>query len=167
MSEPEQRATLLAHAPTAPDDAALWWESLFFAAQWLTSQTQGEPEKSGLARLAVIAIPYRYQRVPRAAIHSAISVVNLVLTYYTTGGESSTAFDIDAVVSDCLDLIEVPASVAATTAWDWRSLFIEEIRKLRNAKNLLRPCLVLADRVTDAVVLSRLAEWRPVFELLP
>jgi hypothetical protein len=45
----------------------------------------------------------------------------------------------------------------------WRELGIEQIRRPRLAKNLLRPMLIMNESLRK----SRIAAWKPVFPALP
>ena len=63
--------------------------------------------------------------------------------------------------------VTVAEDHARRASAEWRSLDIHDIRRLRRAKNLVKPALLIADATGRSDIERRLAAWRETLPLLP
>lgn len=126
-----------------------------------------ESARRAFARLASAATDEAIDQAVMCKHEGVVRLTNLAASYFSAGGRDDALFDVNSIVDRCLDLIGVQVDAAAEQVRDWRSLSIEQIRALRNAKNLVAPCALIADRVTDRQLSDRLSSWLHLKDDLP
>lgn len=154
----EIRVRLRRDQPEPGAGRCFWWENTITRALNGMYRSETAAARRGFARLACAATEEAVDQAALGKREGAMRIASLAAFYLGAGGEKEL-FDVDSVVARCLDLIEVPFEVAVEQVRDWRALPIEQIRTLRDAKNLIAPCALIADRVTDRALLDRLSAW--------
>lgn len=130
-------------------------------------QADSDAARREFARLAHTTTDGAVRQAAMSEREGAIRIANLAVFYLSADNVDDAPFEVDSIVAECLDLIEISLDVATEQAKGWKALPLEQIRRLRTAKNLLNPCQRLGDRVTDPALKSRLSGWLRILDSLP
>lgn len=165
LSVPEIRIWLRERSPE--QDSHYWWENVMARALNGAYLADVETERRNFACLALAATEEAVSRDAMEPIDGAIRIANLAAAYLQDSDSGNSLFDVNSIVSRCLDLIDVSLEDASAQAPIWKALNVEQMQTLRKAKNLAYPCSLLADRVTGSNEISRLARWLNILDQLP
>jgi hypothetical protein len=141
-----------------------WWERVAILGLHRVYESLAEVDRREWALLVATTTEEAVDQGVVTPYDGAIRTANLAAYLVGCGTE---LFDSDQIVSRCLSLVEIPFEDAVQQVGDWRLLPIARIRVLRHAKNLLGPCRLLVDRVTDPSILGELRRWLELREQLP
>ena len=171
LNMPSIRTWLVQHQPSMLEVRRGWYENL--VARAIQHVYHGIPdERLQWARLVVaVAEESAVQGVRRPA-DVAIRITNLAAHLAERG---PSFLDPNELVARCMSLINVPFERAAEEVREWRLLTVEEAKRrsidelsrLRDAKNLLKAAALHADRITDPQLLNDLRRWQSIRDLLP
>jgi hypothetical protein len=150
----EIRSWLRLNQPASNDDKMYWWENLIARALHVVYTSHSEDNRSKFATLAYSAILEEVDQGMRCPVDGAVRMTDLTAAYLNRGGNETELFDVDSAVARNLDLIEVPVGIAAEQAREWRSLPSDRVFVLRDAKNLVQSCSLIASRIHDPALRS-------------
>ncbi|MFK3983491.1 hypothetical protein ACI2K4_24285 [Micromonospora sp. NPDC050397] len=83
--------------------------------------------------------------------------------YILRGGDNAEIVSVDEIVGHNLGLTAISPSVAVVRARNLKDLSLDELRELDDARDLIRSCLELVDRVKNVKVAQELALWSEVW----
>jgi hypothetical protein len=161
------RAWLRQQQPGIDQGRSHWWERFIAQALQAMYLSESEAKRQRYARLAFVATEESVGQGATSPEAGAIRVANIAGFYFARGGENQALFDADRLVAQCLSLIGMSIGDARTLSNDWQSLPVADIRRLREAKNLVAACEPLAIRLGDRTLSQRLAEWLELRNDLP
>ena len=161
------RTWLRLNQPESDDDRMFWWENLIARALNVVYTSRSGTDRTQFATLAYSAILEEVDQGIRWPVHGAIRIADLTAAYFNHGGHETEVIVADAAVARSLDLIEVTPEIAAERAREWRSLSRDKVSELRDAKELIQSCSLLAGRIHDPALSERLAPWLAIWKDMP
>jgi hypothetical protein len=172
LSVTEIRTWLAEHQPSTLEKRRGWYENVAVRALQRVYSGSDPDDRLRWAWLVVAAAEESVAQGADGPVRTTIRITTLA-AYLAERGASF--LDSNELVARCLSLIEVPFDRAAEQARALRQSpdegfirsALDELRRLRDAKNLLNAAVLHADRVTDPRLLNDLRRWQSIHDLLP
>jgi hypothetical protein len=166
-----RREWLAANQPDSESDRTNWWLSLV---QPLESRVTGVEEQDPAvvvewARLSVIVLEAALESGALDAHEVANRVAWLSFAVCKVADRSAVppSLDPDVVARRSLGLIDLFREDVVRMAAEWRARPLDDIRRLRAVKNLLRPLESFVDQLRDGELRSEVEQWLAIRAQLP
>lgn len=164
MAASAVRGWVVENRPEDSNSRTFWWENLIYRALYAMYHSKSEGPRRQWAMLAEEAIQAAVRDGHTSPVRGAVRIADLTTEYLLRRGECAEVLPVDEVLGRNLGLVAISPAVAADRARRSQELTFTELIELRDAEDLIRSCAGLADRVEDAELAERLAQW---FEAWP
>ncbi|MEV0393017.1 hypothetical protein [Polymorphospora rubra] len=163
MAPSHLRSWLAGNRPDDSCDRAFWWENLMYRALFAMYKCKSEPQRMQYAVLAKEAIYEAVRDGHASPASGAVRIADLTTEYFLRGGGDTDMVSVDEAVGRNLGLIVISPSVAVMRARQLQNLSFGELQELDEARDLIRSCVDLVNRVEDAKLAEQFAEWLDVW----
>lgn len=161
----------LADNRPAADDQRHWWEeqaTRAFQHIYATPLDRPSEEWIGFARLVARLSEGAVEVGALPPVDAAVRLLYLRANCgERTGYDAEVIGEPDSLVRHALGLIAVSLDEAKAVRAEWTKLPVEEIAKLRTAKNIVSAALHLERLVQDSTLRKKLAQWAEIKDQLP